>query len=186
MIHNYANLNKSVIIKFILMICAIVFGIVPTTLAQSNMRPDMVAQCVQQYDATAVNVVWKGSVPWVESTRSQEMIDAVLGLTGELLAWDSSNGAEYPDVDRSTYGTETIGITLSDGTIIRFIFGHTYEDRYYGWLTDSTQRFGAEYNNTPQPHVRCGFWNVAIEDIEQLRTLFYEITTNEQYVTDDR
>ena len=183
---NNNSLNADIICNIIIFIFIIAFGNAQVTFAQNNKRPDMIAECVKQYNATAVNVIWQGNVPWLESTRSQEMIDAVLGLIGEPVAWDSSNGAAYPDVKRSQYGTETIGISLSDGTIIRFIFDGIYENRYYGWLTDSTQRFGADYNSTPQPHVRCGFWSIPIDDIENLRRLFYDITTNDQYNADER
>ena len=138
---------------------------------QSNTGSDMFRQCAtDRVDAVPINVVIFDELPWIESTVYASTIQVVMGIIGEPLAWDSSSGVTYPDnMERASF---TIGITLSDGSIVRFIADGWHGGYYYGWLTDSTQMYGAIYNPQPNPHVRCGYWRVATSAINVIREQF--------------
>lgn len=162
----------------------VILQLVSVSQAQvEDVNRSMFRECLDthNYIAEPVNVLWRGSVSWIESTISSEMIQSTMDLAGVPVSWDSENGAELPDVSRIRNGTETIGVTLEDGTVIRFIFNGWHSGYYYGWLTDSTQRHGASYNADKQPHARCGFWKVRDDDVKILRTLFYQITIRDVF-----
>lgn len=175
--------DKSIVSLFILTaIVALVLAFVTVAQAQVatiDRKPFQHCLEIQNHDAKPVNAIWRGNISWLESTVSSDMITSILELSGEVVEWDSENGAEYPDVSRIKNGTETLGITLEDGTIIRYIFNGWHGGRYYGWLTNSTQRYSATYNAEKHPHARCGFWSVSDDDINSLRALFYQITIRE-------
>ena len=158
----------------------VAFWIGQGTQAQSNMST-LFQSCVEKHHSTPVNVVWySNTLPWIQSTVHPDAIDAVLALIGEPLEWDSETGVAYP-ADLEPYGIKTIGITLADGTLVRFIADGIYGGRYYGWLTDSTQFYTASYNDTYQPHVRCGFWSMSVKDVEDMSTMLWALSRFDEF-----
>lgn len=151
----------------------------------SDERNDLFQSCVEKSNAYPINVVWLGNLDWVQSTVHPAMISSLLALRGESVDWNSETGVAYPDLQKA-YGVNTIGMTLSDGSIVRFIIDGEANGRFYGWLTDSTQFYGADYNPQPQPHVRCGFWSVSVDDVFNLYDVFISLTRHDRFNYDAR
>jgi len=134
---------------------------------------DLFRRCSRNVNADPVNVIWNKQ-SYIESSRSNTLIQVLLNFSGEAVKWDSTIGAHYPDDADFGISSKTLGITLSDGTIISYIINSQTSDRYYGWLTYSTYRTSASYNSTPHPHVKCGFWSISKDDYNTFYELFNE------------
>lgn len=152
-------------------------------------------ECVsrlQDYDHQEIPVpvpvsVLANKYQFVESTRDPSVISLLLAIKGYRLDWDTTNGAHYPDTLTFYKPLKNIGIILSDGTIIQFVFYGSDDKYFYGWSTYSTYRNSASYNNNATLHSLCGFWALDRSQVEMFWDILqYTLNNNEYHNPDQR